>query len=237
MRRAPVAQPDGVLEPGAYVSAPTSRGELTAIHCGSAWIPLRVVSRGGLRVLAHAVINEAFRTERPTIRKLSADVAYVRLPTMTLRNYAHVDEDRPRWPKPTGTEKALIVDLRGNSGNAQDLGLYVLRDWVPRDRLPKGEPIGMKLGTSCLFAPLKWGADDGSGSTKLVGDERAEVQRRLDALFEPSPPDCPRTVRVTPALLRYRDHRLDEHASGMRVVMMRYSLSNTFPFLTTSWVQ
>src|SRR5262249_54109102 len=153
--------------------------------------------------------------ERPIIRRLGPDVAYARLPTMTPANYAHVAQDRPSWPQPTGREKALVVDLRGNGGNAANLGFDVLRDWVPRSMLPSAEPIAMEVTTSCLTAPLTWGRDRPlvAAGPPSPRSSLGWLQRELDALAAPSPDGCPRGTRVLPAREpTYRRHHLQADA-------------------------
>jgi C-terminal processing protease CtpA/Prc len=137
-------------------------------------------------------------------------------------NYASVDLDRPAWPKPTGREHALVVDLRGNGGYSLELGLDVLRDWVPRARVPTKNLWATEVTTSCLTAPLIWTRD-----LDLVGDEPwakwklGWLQRELDALAAPTPPGCPRSVRRSAATAPgYGAHHPREGAPGPRIVAL-----------------
>jgi hypothetical protein len=218
VRRARVARRGGGLVEAAYVVAPNARGALHAVHCGDAWIDLDVVSRGQTALLARALLPELFGRERPVIRALSAEVALARLPTMVPSAYAHVDEDRSKWPRP-GAEKALVVDLRGNGGYSAALGLDVLRDWIPRERLPAYDAIIARVGTSCLAAPLGWGRDRQVLHPPISDRTRAGIQRELDALALETPPGCPRDVRETEGTVRYREHRLHERV-GHRIVAL-----------------
>jgi len=206
-----VARRGGDLAPASFVVAPNGRGALEAIRCGAAWIDLEVVSRGRLSSLAHAFATELFDRGRPTIRLLSPDVAYARLPTMTPSVYTHVEQDRPAWPRPTGHERALVVDLRGNEGYSANLGLDVLRDWVPRSKLPPLEAIGATRGSSCLSAPLTWGRDRQMLATSLPDRMHTSLQRELESLGLEAAEDCPRSVSTTKGKVMYREHHLREH--------------------------
>jgi hypothetical protein len=220
VRRALVARRGGALEPVAYVAGPDEG--LEALRCGGAWIDVRRVSRSTSSLLARAFAAELHGVERPTIRLLSPEVAYARLLTMTAANYARVEQDRQAWPRPTGRERALVVDLRGNFGNASQLGLYALRDWVPPARLPAKDPLTIEVTASCLTAPLAWERDrsflDGAPPDAST---RAWLQGELDALGAPAPPGCPRVVHASHAAgPGYRAHRLQERAPGLRIVAL-----------------
>jgi hypothetical protein len=220
LRRALSARRGHGLEAAAFVAAPNARGALRAIHCGGAWIDLEVVSRGQTMLLARAFVPELFAHERPTIRSLSPDVTYVRLPDMTPAVYTHVEEDRPSWPRPTGAEKALIVDLRGNGGYSAGLGLDVLRDWVPRSQLPPADAIGARVGTSCLAAALTWNRDRRVMTANASERTHAALQRELDALGLEPTEGCPRETRETTGGVQYRAHHLRERLPGRRIVAL-----------------
>jgi C-terminal processing protease CtpA/Prc len=211
---------DGTFRPATYLSAPSRRGTLEAVHCGPEWIPVETVSEPGSSLLGTLASELIGAKRRPEVRRLTPEIAYARVPEMNPGVYAHVDKDRPSWPKPTGHERALIIDLRGNGGGDAGFGQSVIADWVDVKRLPEFEQFSMHLGTSCLYAPLKWGfLRMFLGMGAHDADSRANLQEMLDRISQPSPPDCPRQVQVSSGKVAFRDHRM-QPAKGLRLIAL-----------------
>jgi hypothetical protein len=214
------------LKAAYYLAVPTSRGNLATIRCGETWIPLHTISSGPRSptgFFLHEVTSEMWGSSKPEVRLLDPEVAYIRLPTLNPSNYAKVAKDRQHWPRPTGEEKLLIVDLRDNGGGAYGLGLDVLHDWVPMKWLPPAEGVSMNINASCLYPALKWGFDDVflRGLKPPLDDETKRwLQADLDRVLKPTNDDCRRQMRRTDGKWSYRDHHVKQKIKGMRIVVL-----------------
>jgi Peptidase family S41 len=224
VREALTLAPDGrALRPARYVVRPVQDGPLQAVECGPEVIPLEP-SEPHRRTFTRLLLDEvlAGSSAKPEVRRLSDQVVYARVPSMVPEVYADLERRAPAWPKPTGQETLLLVDLRGNGGGDVGYGLRVLSDWVDQRRLVKLDQLGTRVTSSCLYAPLKWGFLRfffGGSARALPRDEVEALQRGLDALLAPARPGCPREVTETPRSWAYTEHRLARGAPGLRVVV------------------
>jgi hypothetical protein len=176
-----------------YVSVPSRRGEPQAIRCGKTWIPLRPSWNGKpdarMKLIGELAGDSA---DAPTLLRVREDVAYLRLPTFTKVNTEKITQAMPTWPKPTGKEKALIVDLRMNGGG--DAAVEALEGWVDSQDIKASSEFSKRLGASCLYTALRWGYTAKSSrklTPPLSEGMRQQLQADLDSLFSPSEPGCP----------------------------------------------
>jgi hypothetical protein len=192
-----------------YISTPSRRGEPEAIRCGNAWIPLRP-SWNGKPDARMKLIGELAgeSVEVPTLIKVREDVAYLRLPTFTKVNTEKIRQTMPSWPKPTGKERALIVDLRMNGGG--DAAVDAVSGWVDQKDLQASSEFPQRIGASCLYTALRWGYTVKSSRklTPPISEEmRQELQSELDGLFAPSEPECPAKYIEKPSAWNYTKHK------------------------------
>ena len=203
-----------------YVSAPSFLGRLKELRCGGRWIALRAASEPIPRSVWRIFAGELLGSGAPAgVRRLSPSAIYMRLPSMVSSNYR--DLDRSAWPSPTGQERLLIVDVRGNGGGSAALGWTLLKDWVDQERVPPFEAMGTTLSESCLYPALKWNFTTFMGGARSLTDEdRAWMQPMLDALFAPADPDCPRSDRVHPPSRTWRDRRPVRTPERMQILVV-----------------
>jgi C-terminal processing protease CtpA/Prc len=98
----------------------------------------------------------------------------------------------PSWPKPSGKEKALIVDLRMNGGG--DAAVEAVNGWVDPKDLEASTEFSQRVGASCLYPALRWGYTVKSSRklTPPISEEmRQQLQENLGEVFAPSEPECP----------------------------------------------
>src|SRR5262245_35186686 len=146
------------LEAVTYVTLPASRGAPAAIQCGGTSIALRPVWPPPVSAFAEPdsardrlvpVLKLAgAKEDAPGLRIVEPSVAYLRLPTFSKKNTQRLEAEMPSWPKPSGRERVLIVDLRDNGGG--DVAEEALKDWVDLRRLEKAFQIHRRQGASCL---------------------------------------------------------------------------------------
>jgi C-terminal processing protease CtpA/Prc len=187
------------LARASWIAAPAVRGDLAAIHCGGAWIPLVAVPQPGWSERLAQVNELAGQAEdRPALKHLDEDVAVLRLPTFSKQNGEIFLREHDRWDRPTGKEKALVVDLRGNGGGDAVFG--ALAGWVGADELGRITSFEQRTGASCLYPALRWGYANLS-SFALKPPLTTEMAKRLSAsvheLFEKDDPACPARFKLT----------------------------------------
>jgi len=149
------------------------------------------------------------KEDGPALRIAEPSIAYLRLPTFSKKNSQRLEAELGSWPKPTGRERVLIVDLRDNGGG--DVAVEALQNWVDPKRLERAFQIHRRQGSSCLYHALRWGylvASSRGVSGPLPPEMRKDFQEALDGLFRPSSPDCPRTFEDTHGGWDYRQHRM-----------------------------
>jgi hypothetical protein len=227
----------GALEPARYISVPGNRGDLSAIQCGRNWLALKAAWPGRLqlgpevesvmksRVKPVLALARATRDE-PDFKLLGADVAYVRLPTFTKTNTQLIEQRAGKWPKPTGKERVLIVDLRDNDGG--DVAVEALDGWLDdadMKRVRAAFNVHRHQGASCLYHALRWGYVIGSsqGVKPPLGEELTrQMQGSIEDLFQPSPPGCPRAFDDSHGGWDYRQHRMQAPGpvSGQRRILV-----------------
>ena len=149
-----------------YLSVPASRGILKRIQCGEEWLSLspvwppavRVADSDAMRLGPVRALSGNMQDE-PELKRLNDTVAYLRLPTFSKHNSQIFEERAPKWPKPAGKERTLIVDLRDNEGG--DANFEALVGWVDETRLKQAIDHALNAhrheGASCLYEGLRWG--------------------------------------------------------------------------------
>ena len=214
-------RPTAIFEPGESeiraghsITYRASRGDAEAALCNGRWLRVRPVvdQPNEARVRAITEVANANATE-PTLRRLTADIAYLRLPTFLprieepLRTLANDADAGQRQ------EKVLIVDVRGNYGGGGEPVLRLLERWMDRDNAALfGATLGGFARTtkvSCLTKALRYGMTQTwiqGLSLPISAAERSGLQDALDAVTKPVPAGCPVTVETQPARWGYREH-------------------------------
>jgi len=205
------------LEAVTYLALPASRGAPAAIRCGGAWIPLRpgwpapvspfAEADSARERLAPVLKLSGAKEDGPALRIAEPSIAYLRLPTFSKKNSQRLEAELGSWPKPTGRERVLIVDLRDNGGG--DVAVEALQNWVDPKRLERAFQIHRRQGSSCLYHALRWGylvASSRGVSGPLPPEMRKDFQGALETLFQPSPAECPRSFEESHGGWDYRQH-------------------------------
>ena len=212
----------GKLDAVNYLAVPGSRGDVISVVCGGASIPLTAATPGRIDLDAPRAsfaarkepilaLGKATKDE-PDLKLLAPDVAYARFPTFHKINTQLIEQRLPTWPRPTGKESVLIVDLRDNQGG--DAAVEALDKWLtPADmqRMAVAKESGRHVGASCAYEALRWGYSMISSYEVKppLGEELTrELQSGIDALLKPSQAGCPRTFRDSKGSWGYAQHRL-----------------------------
>jgi hypothetical protein len=210
------------LEDIAYLSVPSARGELSAVECAGEWIELSPVGGPRDKSLTKMLFSRLLLPQdKPEVRRLSPEVVYARLPSMYPELYQGIAQKRAAWPQPTGKERVLIVDLRGNSGGSADYGWEVLQGWVDPKRAVTMEKLGHTLSASCLYAPLKWNFTSmfmAGVKPPLEEEDRKDYQELIELIGASHPEGCPREDTQTPAQWTWKDRQLKRDIPGMRII-------------------
>jgi hypothetical protein len=193
-----------------YLSYPNMRGEVAAVHCGDKWIEAKPAyqPQGADRV--RNVLGMARTSEdEPSFRAVSEAISYLRLPTFSKQNGERLRALIAGLPKSAGSEKLLIVDLRGNGGG--DNPLDELRRWLDSATAKKARNSNTRLGNSCLYAALRWGHTQLTmlGMQPPISEIlKQRLQQEVDGLMQPSPEGCPVTFEEGKSDWNYRQHKL-----------------------------
>jgi hypothetical protein len=100
-----------------YLSYPDKRGDVAAVHCGDKWIDAKPAYQPQGADWVRNVLGMAQTSEdEPSFRAVSEAISYLRLPTFNKLNGERLRALLAGLPKSAGSEKLLIVDLRGNGG-------------------------------------------------------------------------------------------------------------------------
>lgn len=187
-----VLDEDRLGEPAWYLTAPRRAG-VTAVRCDGAWISVAPPAEpaAGERVAASLALSGQ-TTDRPALRHLGSEIAYLRLPTFSKTNAETILRERSSWDKPNGRERALIVNLRGNDGG--DAMFPALEGWVSKEDIVASARFDRRVGASCLYPALRWGYTSASSfglASPLEPAMRDELQSSLDALAGDDDPRCP----------------------------------------------
>jgi hypothetical protein len=200
-------------KPVAYIVAPSTKGPVTAVHCGASWIPAEAAWMTEDDREHSANMRALAQTEKdvPAFRSISPRIAYLRFP-----NFSKPDVELTRALEPsikarTHNEELLIVDLRGNDGG--DMRIQAVGNWV------KSRPAGgaVRRGASCLYPALRWGyAQISSSSLKPpISDElRKGLQSSINDLARDDDPACPAKFVETPARSSYTQHKYPSAPEG-----------------------
>jgi Peptidase family S41 len=194
-----------------YISMPSSYGAPQALHCGDAWIPLHPIGRptsADAISMLKGLWDEALSHDRASVERLDGGIVYARLPTFESRNYESVSQND--WAHPRLHDRVLIVDLRNNGGGSAEFGLNVLKSWVDERRMVPFDKVGAQVTSSCLSAPLKW----------TPAAPKQQMQELLYRIAKPYPPDCRRTVDMTPSQWTYLQHHFTPKPGELRIIAL-----------------
>jgi len=201
----PKKREDSEGRPIYYLTTPSIKGPLEAVHCGSEWIPAKPAwfptnaeRSANIRALAQT------ETDVPTYRSISPQIGYIRFPSfskpaveLTIKLEATLKDLKP-------TEGLLIVDLRGNEGG--DERLNALGHWVK----PPNVSGKTRIAASCLYHALRWGyMQISSASLKppISGGMRTRLQASLNDLLKNDAPGCPSKFTEESGNWSYLQHR------------------------------
>jgi hypothetical protein len=194
------------ISPVTYLALPAGLGAASAIHCQDRWIALRLLpSAGKAERLASILALGNAPSDRPTFRHLSDTVSYLRLPSFSKVNGEILSRERRQWDRPRGTERLLLVDLRGNRGG--DVALDALADWIDQKELRDAVYFDRSLIKSCLYHSLRWGYTRVSmaGLRPPLSDQtRQNLQAELDELSSAGTASCETKLETLKAKRHYQ---------------------------------
>jgi C-terminal processing protease CtpA/Prc len=192
-----------------YLAFPANRGKLESVQCGGGWVGVTEPTLLDAEQRTASISSLSSQpADRPFLRHLTADVAYLRLPSFYKSNNEIIERERASWEKPSGHEQALIIDLRGNEGG--DAAFEALAGWVSFDEIRSNVAFNQRAGASCAYHALRFGyslISSGKLVPPLTDSMRAGLQSSLDALFARDDPECP---------AKYEERRTTRHYPGPR---------------------
>lgn len=193
-----------------YAVYPSKRGEIRSLLCEGKWLDANLPWRPD-RAARMANILKLAQTgdDVPSYRAISADISYLRFPTFSKQNGELLRKLFPSLEKSAGKERLLIVDLRSNGGG--DAPIEALGYWMTRETILRRIQTTRRLRQSCLYAALRWGYTQISikDLKPPISDAlRSDLQNQLQALLEPTPQDCPATMREEKSQWNYAQHRM-----------------------------
>jgi hypothetical protein len=184
----------GLDRTGSYISYPTRRGAITAIHCGE-WIGVTPVWDGPTRDKLIADLTQPADPDDPSYRTISAGIGYLRLPDFSKQGGEKLRRLLPTLPATAGHEKLLIVDLRGNDGG--DAPVESISRWLDMASIRAALKFSKIQPNSCVYDALRFAYTQVTSQNlkpPLTPELQKSLQAQLDSLFTPSPPGCP--VRI-----------------------------------------
>jgi hypothetical protein len=193
-----------------YLSYPDQRGDVVSVHCGDKWIEAKPAFQAQDSDRARNVLAIAHTSEDvPSFRPVSDSISYLRLPTFTKQNGERLRALLSGLPKSAGSEKLLIVDLRGNGGG--DAPLEEMSRWLDAGTVKTAQNPNRRLAQSCLYSALKWGYTEVSiaGTQPPISELlRGRLQQEVDGLMQPSPEGCPAAFEERKSEWNYSRHKL-----------------------------
>ncbi|HVH45160.1 MAG TPA: S41 family peptidase, partial [Labilithrix sp.] len=192
-----------------WLARPARWGDLTEIRCRGVWSAIRdIVPSTGEDWLTPVKELAGQANDRPIAKHLTEAVALVRLPTFSKANGEIIARESTSWERPTGKERAVIVDLRGNDGG--DAAFGALTGWLSDDDLASIVGVERRLGASCLYPPLRWGYTNVSSFSlepPLTSGMRSMLDSALAELAKPDDPACPARFTLEHTRRHYADRR------------------------------
>jgi hypothetical protein len=198
-------------EPVTYIVANTLKGAITAVHCGSGWIPAEPAWMSEEAHGAHILALAQTDKDVPSFRSISSRIGYLRLPTFSKANGELLRVLEPSLRARPHQEELLVVDLRNNGGG--DMRITAVGNWV---RLRDADGV-RRVGSSCLYPALRWGYSQiSSGGLKPpISDAlRQRLQSSLNDLVKADDPACPAKFTETPARWTYHQHTYPSKPEG-----------------------
>lgn len=207
------------LDSVTYLSLPAGRGMPVAISCANHSLHMTpvwpfddvenatraelIVRDSVVRSLSGAV------SDTPDFRILDSTVAYLRLPDFTEVNGQLIEQRIAGWPKYSGRERVLIIDLRDNGGG--NATLQPLAGWVDTRGVSRALNARRHQGASCLYHALRWGYTTiSTASIKPPASTNftLRLQSLVDDLFRQSAPACPSAFADSSSGWDYRQHAM-----------------------------
>lgn len=210
------------LTPAWYLAHPSHRRDLESAFCGGQWVATASPEALDKRGLTEGILGMSKQAkDLPFLRHLTPEVAYLRLPSFTKASAEVIERERSSWDNPTGKERALIVDLRGNEGG--DAAFQTLAGWIALDELKDNLGFDKSTGASCLYPALRWGYSSISSfglEPPLTDAMRTRMQSEFDALFTKDDPSCPAKFVVERAKKNFRDHARSQRPRARKPRLM-----------------
>ncbi|MBK8256000.1 MAG: hypothetical protein IPK82_25450 [Polyangiaceae bacterium] len=176
-----------------YLVRPDNYSPVTHVLCQNEWIAVRAAAlpsdsqlEGELKKLAGAT------EDLPMRRNLTPKIVYMRLPTFTKAAGEKLAKVKATWPKPTGKEKVVLIDLRHNGGG--DAAFEALDGFYTEKELERAMTFTRRVADSCLYPALRWGytaISSGGLTPPLSNSLKRDLQTAYDALFKTDDPACP----------------------------------------------
>jgi Peptidase family S41 len=206
-------------KPITYIVANSSKGAITAVHCGDAWIPAQPAWFTESNAERFVNIKQLSQSEKdvPLFRSISPRIGYLRFPTFSKANVELIRKLEPELHAKSHNEELLIVDLRSNDGG--DVHIDAVTNWAKLRQI--GGP--RRNGASCLYPALRWGyAQVSSQSLKppISAAMRSSLQHSLDSVMQKDDPACPAKFIETPAHWVYTQHQYPSKPEGKTRLLM-----------------
>ncbi len=189
-----------------YVAFPDRHGAAASIECAGHTIPLTMTAQ------------PRTTEDQPQYRDLGEGIAYIRVPSLfTYKS----DEDLDRAvdaAKGVGSERVVLIDLRGNRGGAAPLGM--LSHWFTAAVRQNARFIGKRYGSqSCFTTSIGFNLGqflaDGL-QAPLSGDQKTQLQAELDAIGDRAQDACDVNPVVVSSSVTLRDHAFNIRRSNLR---------------------
>jgi hypothetical protein len=193
-------------KPLTYLVAPSLKGAITSVHCGSAWIAAEPgwMPESDDALTANVLALSKTEKDVPSFRSISPRIGYLRFPTFSKENGELIRALEPSLRARTHDEELLIVDLRSNGGG--DMRIQAVGNWA------KSRPAGgtRRTGASCLYPALRWGYSQiSSGGLKppISDGLRSSLQGALNETVKSDDPACPAKFTETAPQWTYKEHK------------------------------
>jgi hypothetical protein len=215
----------GELRPVWAMSHPARYGKWEAVNADGRWIPIEQAA--GFEQQRLDSVSAMLSGERDDLqyRRLSPEVAYLRIPTLSYTLAQQALQHREWLPADGFTAKNLVVDLRGNLGGAADIVSTVLNQLKGWREQKQRISFSLSSKESCLTDSLQWGHVQyllANVKGILPARLRQIVQAVLYRVLLPSDLDCAVTFREHKSEVNYTQHQYpwQPRAGEPRIVIL-----------------